>query len=105
MKKKLSKESLFEYGWRPAVGWAFIFIILFDFMIAPSIVLSMIKAGIIIAPWSPLTLDSNGFFYLAIATILGAAAWTHGQEKIEKIRHGYDFGRDDDPNNDPGPPL
>jgi hypothetical protein len=32
--------------------------------------------------WSPLTLQGSGLFHLAFGSILGIAAWTHGQERI-----------------------
>jgi hypothetical protein len=104
--KRDDKETAFHHMWRPAVAWAFIIIILFDFVIAPGIVLAMIKAGIAISPWTPLTMDGVGTFYLAMGAILGVTSWQRGQEQVERVKRGYDFGRNDseDPI-DPGPPL
>lgn len=110
-KPKQYKEPLYKQLWRPMIAYAFIVIILFDFVIAPLIVLGMIKAGFTLALWHSLTLDSNGFFYLSIGAILGAATWTRGREKEERLRQGYvddgtsyDNGSTDGPEKDPGPP-
>ena len=104
MAKKI-KENWFKAYWRQAIAWAFVIIILFDFVIAPSIVFALIKAGVTISMWTSLTLDMNGFFYLGIATILGAAAWTRGQEKIERTKKGFVYDTDDESDTDPGKPL
>jgi hypothetical protein len=102
MKREI--ENVFQKHWRAAIGWAFVVIILFDFVVAPSIVLTMIKAGIAIAPWTPLTMDGAGTFYLAIGAILGATTWQKGREEIERAKRSYDFGKDSGPTEDPGPP-
>jgi hypothetical protein len=102
--KKRDIENAFVKHWRAAIAWAFVVIILFDFVVAPSIVLGMIKAGIAIAPWVPLTMDGSGTFYLAIGAILGAVSWQKGREEIENVKRSYDFGKDDGPSEDPGPP-
>lgn len=95
-----------EHLWKPVLAFAFILIILFDFIIAPSIVLGMIKAGIHVAMWTPLTMDGAGTFYISIGVILGATTWQSGRATIERVKKGYDFGNSDSENNiDPGPPL
>lgn len=38
--------------------------------------------------WDPLTLKESGFYHLAMAAIIGVAAWTRGQEKIKRILYG-----------------
>jgi hypothetical protein len=35
--------------------------------------------------WNPITLKEGGFYHLAMAAIIGVAAWTRGQEKITRI--------------------
>ena len=42
-------------------------------------------------PWEPITLKEGGFYHLAMAAIIGVAAWTRGQEKIQKIVAGEEF--------------
>jgi hypothetical protein len=100
------ENSYFHKAWLSALAWAFIAIILFDFIIAPGIVLGMIKSGIAIAPWKPLTMDGTGTFYLAIGAILGVNRWQRGRLEVENAKSGYDFGKDDNQNpDDIGPPL
>ncbi|MFC3079528.1 hypothetical protein ACFODL_15620 [Phenylobacterium terrae] len=36
--------------------------------------------------WEPLTLGENGLFHVAFGTILGAAAFTRGRERIARLR-------------------
>jgi hypothetical protein len=104
--KKIRKENWFIKYWRPAVGWAFVVIILFDFILAPLITFAFIKAGLLASHWVPLTLDAAGTFYISMGIILGVTSYTRGQEKIEQIKKGYDFPEDDNgPKIDPGPPL
>ena len=74
--------------WRPAMGWLYMAICAFDFIIFPllSIVLPIFK-GIVgvdfpYTTWQPLTLSNGGLIHMAFGAILGVAAWTRGQEKI-----------------------
>lgn len=100
-------DSLFERGWRPFLGWVFCVIILFDFVVAPGITMALIKTGFALKEWTPLTLDSAGFFYLGVCSVLTMTSYTRGQEKIERIKNTvpYDFGKDEPDDKDIGPPL
>jgi hypothetical protein len=42
-----------------------------------------------------LTLLSGGIFHAAMGAVLGVAAWTRGQEKIERLKTEYEEGIDD----------
>jgi hypothetical protein len=42
-------------------------------------------------PWDPITLKESGFYHLAMAAIIGVAAWTRGKEKIERIALGEEI--------------
>ena len=85
--------------WRPAVGWSYIAICLFDFIIAPTgRMLFTYYAQIDFIPWTSLTLEAGGMFHMAMGAILGVAAWTRGQEKMSRIEHwGNDLMDDDAP--------
>lgn len=39
-------------------------------------------------PWDPITLKEGGFYHLAMAAIIGVAAWTRGKEKITRLLEG-----------------
>ena len=38
--------------------------------------------------WQPLTVQGGGLFHVAFGAILGIAAWTRGQEKVEFAKRG-----------------
>ena len=78
--------------WRPAMGWLYMLICAFDFIIAPILTMTMpvyLKmlgaAQISYMQWQSLTLSNGGLIHLAFGAILGVAAWTRGQEKISKM--------------------
>lgn len=98
-----------EY-WRPLFALTYGLICLFDFVIMPGIYSSVYQhangADIVnlinkLRPenqvaivqilvnatvWKPITLAENGIFHLASGAILGASAWTRGQELIAQVR-------------------
>ncbi len=76
-------ESWIKQYWRPAIAWQYFAVCLFDFIIFPSASMYFLKE-----PWDPITLKEGGFYHLAMAAIIGVAAWTRGQEKITKLLEG-----------------
>lgn len=71
----------------------YMIIIIFDFVIFP-IFWSLIQVygvtGMVSLQWSPMTLLSGGIFHAAMSAVLGVAAWTRGQEKIQRLRSEYE---------------
>jgi hypothetical protein len=86
------EEHWIKSYWRPAMGWLYMLICLMDFVVFPA--LTMILPGIlkgfgvaiIYTPWQSLSLSSGGLIHLSFAAILGVAAWSRGQEKINDKR-------------------
>jgi hypothetical protein len=76
-------ESWIKQYWRPAIAWQYLAVCLFDFIIFPAAFMYLTKQ-----PWDPITLKEGGFYHLAMAAIIGVAAWTRGQEKIQRITLG-----------------
>ena len=72
-------------------------IILFDFIVFPILwsVIQVYGAGVVSLQWQPLTLLSGGVFHAAMGAVLGLAAWTRGQEKIERLRTKLDEGNEE----------
>jgi len=74
--------------WRPAMGWLYMAMCAFDFIIFPMITmfLPLIQHNFGINmpynEWKSLTLSNGGLIHLAFGAILGVAAYTRGQEKI-----------------------
>jgi hypothetical protein len=72
--------------WRPAMGWCYMVICCLDMAIFPvmwSVAQIMTKTPLL--QWNPLTLQGAGLFHLAMGAVLGIAAWSRGQEKIQGV--------------------
>jgi hypothetical protein len=72
--------------WRPAMGWCYMVICCLDMAVFPvlwSVVQVMVKSPL--TQWMPLTLQGAGLFHLAMGAVLGIAAWSRGQEKIQGV--------------------
>lgn len=85
----MNEESWIKQYWRPAVAWQYFAVCLFDFIVFPAVSLALRNE-----PWDPLTLKESGFYHLAMAAIIGVAAWTRGQEKITKILEGSEVTKE-----------
>lgn len=79
-------EPWVKQYWRPAIAWQYFAVCLFDFIVFPAASMYFLKE-----PWQPLTLKESGFYHLAMAAIIGVAAWTRGQEKIQRIALGEEL--------------
>ena len=72
--------------WRPLMAWQYMVVCLFDFVIAPVLVMSLTTtAGVPYVQWVPLTLQGSGLYHLAMGAVLGITSWTRGQEKIKEL--------------------
>ena len=86
-----SQEHWMKQYWRPAMGWLYMLINLFDFVVAPLLQMAMplLLKGLVTTvtyqQWQSLTLQNGGLIHLAFGAILGVTAWTRGQEKIAKM--------------------
>ena len=81
------KEDWMNSKWRPMMGWMYMCICMFDFMIAP-ILWSTIQAlfhGGITTQWQPLTLQGGGLFHVAMGAVIGISAYGRTQEKLEGV--------------------
>ena len=77
-------EDFATAKWRPFMGWTYMAICFFDFVIGPvmQVVFSIVTKTPLIA-WKSLTLDNGGLFHLAMGAVLGVAAYGRTKEKIE----------------------
>ena len=88
MRKTTRKETWIDNKWRPTMGWIYIAICLFDFIIGPTfwtIWQGYFSSGVVAQQWSPLTLGSGGLFHMAMGAILGVTSWSRGKEKIHGV--------------------
>lgn len=70
-------ESWINTHWRPAIGWLYVVLCSFDFIIFPAI--SMVISNV---PWKSLTLENGGIIHISFGAILGVTAW--GRNQIKK---------------------
>jgi hypothetical protein len=85
-----AKEDWMNSKWRPACGWMYIVVCLFDFMIAPilwSITQALFNGGVNVQ-WQPLTLQGAGLFHVAMGAIIGVSAYGRTQEKLGGANNG-----------------
>ena len=82
--KKDDKEDWMQKKWRPAMGWMYMGVCTFDFMLAPVLwsVMQSLLHGNVSSQWQPLTLQGAGLFHLAMGAVLGIAAHGRTQEKL-----------------------
>jgi len=81
-----SKEDWMNTKWRPMMGWMYMTVCVFDFIIFP-ILWTIIQAydhqGVVTTEWQPLTLMGGGLFHLAMGAVLGIAVYGRTQEKLK----------------------
>lgn len=64
------------------MGWVYMVICLFDFVIAPAAVIYLRGRGIDIEIWKSLTLSEGGLIHLSFGAILGVTAFGRTREKL-----------------------
>lgn len=80
-------EHWINKHWRPALGWSYLVICMFDFLVAP-IGWSVFQAaahGNVTAQWQPLTLQGAGLYHLAMGAFLGVTSFGRTKEKLATI--------------------
>lgn len=96
MTGKTIKEDWMKTKWRPMMGWMYMIVCIFDFIVFPigfTIVQFWETEAVNDAfrQWSPLTLQGAGLFHMAMGAVLGIAAWSRGQEKIQGVENNSEF--------------
>ena len=78
------KEDWMNSKWRPAMGWMYMIVCVFDFVLFPILwsLLQSISNGSVTTQWQPLTLQGAGLFHIAMGAVLGVAAYGRTQEKL-----------------------
>ena len=82
----MNEESWIKQYWRPLIAYQYFAVCIFDFIIFPAAYMYFSQQQ-----WNPITLKEGGFYHLAMAAIIGVAAWTRGQEKITRIINGEEI--------------
>lgn len=84
------KEDWMNSKWRPMMGWLYMGVCAFDFVLFP-ILWSLLQAmthAAQISQWQPLTLQGAGLFHIAMGAVLGIAALGRTQEKMAGANNG-----------------
>ena len=84
------KEDWMNSKWRPMMGWMYMGVCCFDFVIAPvlwSLTQALFHGGVNVQ-WQPLTLQGAGLFHIAMGAVLGLAAYGRTQEKLAGANNG-----------------
>lgn len=83
------KEDWMNSKWRPAMGWMYMGICVFDMVLFP-ILWSVLQTAThtAITQWNPLTLQGAGLFHIAMGAVLGIAAFGRTQEKMVGANNG-----------------
>lgn len=77
------EETWVQTKWRATMGWMYMIVCVFDFIIFP-ILWSMLQSTthIPVTQWDPLTLRGAGLFHMAMGAVLGVAAYGRTKEKL-----------------------
>jgi hypothetical protein len=84
------KEDWMNSKWRPMMGWMYMGVCCFDFVLAPVMwsLLQSLSHGAVQTQWQPLTLQGAGLFHVAMGAVLGIAAMGRTQEKLAGANNG-----------------
>ena len=84
------KEDWMNSKWRPMMGWMYMVVCSFDFVLAPILwsLLQSLSHGSVQTQWQPLTLQGAGLFHIAMGAVLGIAAYGRTQEKLGGANNG-----------------
>lgn len=84
----IQNENWIKSYWRPGMGWLYMIMCAFDFIIFPMMMIlspavgSFLGINLTYQPWTSLTLSNGGMIHIAFGAILGVTAYTRGQEKL-----------------------
>ena len=90
-KEKTTKpDDFITAKWRPMMGWQYMAVCIFDFIVAPILwaVVQFWETEAIndaFRQWEPLTLQGAGLYHMAMGAVLGITAWSRGQEKMAGV--------------------
>jgi hypothetical protein len=112
MTKKIEKVSAQEKDWmqnkwRPAMGWMYMMVCVFDFIVFP-ILWAIVQfwetsaANDAFRQWQPLTLQGAGLFHMAMGAVLGISAYGRTQEKVAGAANQPSMGMSLDTNSNMG---
>jgi len=87
------EEHWLNSKWRPAMGWMYFGVCIFDFVVAPVLwsLLQAVYKGQVTSQWQPLTMQGAGLFHLSMGAIIGISAYGRTQEKMAGVNISSGF--------------
>ena len=84
------KENWINSKWRPMMGWMYMFVCTFDFVLFPILwsIMQALVNGNVSTQWQPITLQGAGLFHISMGAIMGVTAFGRTQEKLAGINNG-----------------
>lgn len=82
-----TNENWINKKWRPAMGWAYMAVCVFDFIIFP-IMFTLVQfwetqaVNDAFRQWQPITLQGGGLFHLAMGAVIGVTSYGRTKEKL-----------------------
>lgn len=83
-----TNETWMQSRWRPAMGWMYMTVCIFDMILFPifwAAIQSIQHQQLV--QWNPLTLQGGGLFHVAMGAVLGIAAFGRTREKLAGVIH------------------
>lgn len=89
-------EGWLNTKWRPAMGWMYMTVCVFDFILFPIAwsILQAVQGGEVRQQWEPITLVGAGLFHMAMGAVLGITAWSRGQEKMRGTLYAEEYSNE-----------
>jgi hypothetical protein len=84
------KEDWMNSKWRPMMGWMYMVVCMFDFVMFPILwsIVQTLGHGAVNVQWQPITLQGAGLFHIAMGAIIGVSAYGRTQEKLSGANNG-----------------
>jgi hypothetical protein len=84
------KEDWMNSKWRPMMGWMYMVVCMFDFVLFPILwsIVQTLGHGAVNVQWQPITLQGAGLFHIAMGAIIGVSAYGRTQEKLNGANNG-----------------
>lgn len=88
-------EDWMQTKWRPMMGWQYMLVCIFDFIVFP-VLYAILQfwetqaANDAFRQWQPLTLQGAGLYHMAMGAVLGITAWSRGKEKIAGVNGHFE---------------
>jgi len=86
-------DSWMQQRWRPLMAVQYMVVCLSDFIVFP-VLFTLVQfwgtaeTAVEVRQWVPITLQSGGFYHIAMGAVLGITAWSRGQEKLAVFGSG-----------------